>query len=200
MLDRVGLAGRAGHHPNEMSGGEQQRVTVARARVARPSIVWADEPTGNLDTAMAAQIMAVLQRLNAEDGQTIVLVTHDPSIGAGATRLIRMRDGRLVGDEPVRPVTVRGFQARTVRRAVMGESAFVAVEGVLIGTVLGVLTTWLLYQNSPAFGTLTAEFPIAWTQIGLTVGATLIASLLATIGPARRAAGIKPAVALRIAD
>jgi putative ABC transport system permease protein len=93
-----------------------------------------------------------------------------------------------------------GFQARTVRRAVMGESTFVAVEGVSIGTVLGVLTTWLLYQNSPAFGTLTVEFPIAWTEIGLTVGATLVASLLATVGPARRAARIKPAIALRIAD
>jgi putative ABC transport system ATP-binding protein len=103
MLDRVGLADRAAHRPNEMSGGEQQRVTVARALVARPAIVWADEPTGNLDTAMAGQIMTLLQRLNAEDGQTIVLVTHDPAIGAGATRLIRMRDGRLATDEPVTP-------------------------------------------------------------------------------------------------
>lgn len=99
MLGRVGLAERAEHRPNEMSGGEQQRVTVARALVARPAIVWADEPTGNLDTAMAAQIMDLLRQLNAEDGQTIVLVTHDPAIGAAANRLIRMRDGRLVGDE-----------------------------------------------------------------------------------------------------
>ncbi|HEY7488447.1 MAG TPA: ABC transporter ATP-binding protein [Streptosporangiaceae bacterium] len=98
MLARVGLADRGNHRPNEMSGGEQQRVTVARALVAQPAIVWADEPTGNLDTAMAHQIMALLQRLNSEDGQTIVLVTHDPSIGAAASRLIRMRDGRLAGD------------------------------------------------------------------------------------------------------
>src|SRR5215207_1512797 len=103
MLDRVGLGHRATHRPNEMSGGEQQRVTIARALVARPAIVWADEPTGNLDTAMAGQIMTLLQRLNAEDGQTIVLVTHDPVIGAGATRLIRMRDGRLATDELVTP-------------------------------------------------------------------------------------------------
>ena len=99
MLDRVGLAERAAHRPNEMSGGEQQRVTVARALVARPAIVWADEPTGNLDTAMAAQTMELLRQLNAEDGQTIVLVTHDPAIGAAASRLIRMRDGRLVSDD-----------------------------------------------------------------------------------------------------
>ena len=103
MLDRVGLADRAAHRPNELSGGEQQRVTVARALVARPAIVWADEPTGNLDTSMAAQIMALLRRLNREDGQTIVLVTHDTTIGAAATRMIRMRDGRLVSDEPVHP-------------------------------------------------------------------------------------------------
>jgi putative ABC transport system ATP-binding protein len=104
MLDRVGLANRAGHRPNELSGGEQQRVAVARALVAQPAIVWADEPTGNLDTTMAGQIMALLQRLNEEDGQTIVLVTHDPGIGAAASRLVRMRDGRLVGDEPVSQV------------------------------------------------------------------------------------------------
>jgi putative ABC transport system ATP-binding protein len=101
MLARVGLAGRERHRPNELSGGEQQRVTIARALVARPAIVWADEPTGNLDTAMATQVMDLLRELNAEQGQTIVLVTHDPSIGAAAHRLVRMRDGMLVSDEPI---------------------------------------------------------------------------------------------------
>jgi putative ABC transport system ATP-binding protein len=103
MLERVLLADRAAHRPNELSGGEQQRVTVARALVARPAIVWADEPTGNLDSAMAAQIMALLGSLNEEDGQTIVLVTHDPAIGAAASRLIRMKDGELASDETVAP-------------------------------------------------------------------------------------------------
>ena len=103
MLDRVGLTGRDRHRPNELSGGEQQRVTIARALVARPAIVWADEPTGNLDTAMAAQVMDLLLQLNVEQGQTIVLVTHDPSIGAAAHRLVRMRDGMLDSDERVRP-------------------------------------------------------------------------------------------------
>ena len=103
MLARVGLTGRDRHRPNELSGGEQQRVTIARALVARPAIVWADEPTGNLDTAMAAQVMDLLLELNADQGQTIVLVTHDPSIGGAARRLVRMRDGRLDSDERVGP-------------------------------------------------------------------------------------------------
>ncbi|MGN6330946.1 MAG: ABC transporter ATP-binding protein [Motilibacteraceae bacterium] len=99
MLARVGVGHRSGHRPNEMSGGEQQRVTIARALVANPAIVWADEPTGNLDTAMAEQVMGLLQELNRDAGQTIVLVTHDPAIGAAAGRLVRMRDGRLERDE-----------------------------------------------------------------------------------------------------
>jgi putative ABC transport system ATP-binding protein len=99
MLERVGLGHRVAHRPGELSGGEQQRVTIARALAARPAIVWADEPTGNLDTQMAEQVIALLHELNQEDGQTIVLVTHDQGVGAGAGRLVRMRDGRLVGDE-----------------------------------------------------------------------------------------------------
>jgi putative ABC transport system ATP-binding protein len=99
MLERVGLGHRTGHRPNEMSGGEQQRVTIARALASRPAIVWADEPTGNLDSQMAEQVVDLLRELNQDDGQTIVLVTHDDAIGASVGRLIRMRDGRLVTDE-----------------------------------------------------------------------------------------------------
>ena len=82
-----------------MSGGEQQRVTVARALVGRPTIVWADEPTGNLDSTMAEAVMQLLRQLNEEDEQTIVLVTHDSGIGAAAGRVVRMRDGHLESDE-----------------------------------------------------------------------------------------------------
>ena len=98
MLDRVGLGHRVEHRPSELSGGEQQRVTIARALAGRPAIVWADEPTGNLDSAMADQIMDLLCELNQDEGQTIVLVTHDSAIGARVPRLIRMRDGQLVDD------------------------------------------------------------------------------------------------------
>jgi putative ABC transport system ATP-binding protein len=99
ILAVVGLGHRTDHLPNQMSGGEQQRVTIARALVARPAMVWADEPTGNLDSAMAAQVIELLHRLNQDEGQTIVLVTHDLGIGRDLPRLVTMRDGRLVDDE-----------------------------------------------------------------------------------------------------
>jgi putative ABC transport system ATP-binding protein len=99
MLDRVGLGHRTTHRPSEMSGGEQQRVTIARALVARPAIVWADEPTGNLDSTMANGVMDLLCELNARDGQTIVLVTHDAAIGERVPRLVQMKDGQVVADE-----------------------------------------------------------------------------------------------------
>ena len=93
MLEAVGLGARGDHRPEELSGGEQQRVAVARALVHRPAVVWADEPTGNLDTESTEQVMELLSRLNREQGHTIVLVTHNPLVAARTARTIRMRDG-----------------------------------------------------------------------------------------------------------
>ena len=102
ILATVGLGDRFDHRPSQLSGGQQQRVAIARALVHRPAIVWADEPTGNLDSDSSADIMALLRQLNDEFGQTFVVVTHAADVAASATRLVRMRDGRIVGD------TVRG--------------------------------------------------------------------------------------------
>jgi putative ABC transport system ATP-binding protein len=102
-LSQVGLGHRLNHRPPELSGGEQQRVTIARALAGQPKIVWADEPTGNLDTETAAQVMALLGELHRE-GLTIVLVTHDKEIGGSAERRIEVRDGRIVSDVRLRRV------------------------------------------------------------------------------------------------
>ncbi len=97
MLERVGLGPRVAHHPNELSGGEQQRVTIARALVGEPAIVWADEPTGNLDTDTAGDILDLLGQVHRQ-GQTIVMVTHDPDIGSMGDRLVFMQNGTIVSD------------------------------------------------------------------------------------------------------
>jgi putative ABC transport system ATP-binding protein len=100
QLRRVGLGHRTGHRPTQLSGGERQRVAIARALVGRPSIVFADEPTGNLDTASGAQIVSLLRELNAE-GTTIVVITHDLELAASLPRRVHIRDGRVELDERV---------------------------------------------------------------------------------------------------
>ncbi len=98
MLSRVDLEEWAHHRPMELSGGQQQRVAIARALISRPAIIWADEPTGNLDSAGADQITALLKTLNKANRQTFVIVTHDPSVAKTADRLISMKDGAILSE------------------------------------------------------------------------------------------------------
>jgi putative ABC transport system ATP-binding protein len=98
-LELVGLADRAAHQPDELSGGERQRVTIARALVNEPAIVWADEPTGDLDSEMADEIVTLMRTLNEQRGFTFIVVTHDIGVGRRTDRIVRMLDGHVVDEE-----------------------------------------------------------------------------------------------------
>src|SRR4030043_1433312 len=113
-LSAVGLEGRSHHHPSQLSGGEQQRGAIARALVNQPSILLADEPTGNLDTKTSEEIMGIFQRLNQEMGITIMMITHAPDIASFSKRVILFRDGRIVDDREntILPLIARGGEKR----------------------------------------------------------------------------------------
>jgi putative ABC transport system ATP-binding protein len=117
VLTAVGLGNRADHHPNQLSGGQQQRVAIARALVNNPSILLADEPTGNLDTKTSIEVMDIFQRLNRERGITVLLITHEHDIAEYGTRIVTFRDGLVVADKPV-----------TQRRMAVDEMAALALQ------------------------------------------------------------------------
>jgi putative ABC transport system ATP-binding protein len=100
-LTAVGLAERAHHHPNQLSGGQQQRVAIARGLINDPSLLLADEPTGNLDSRTSVEVMGIFQRLNAEKGITVLLITHERDIAEYAQRIVSFRDGRIIADQRV---------------------------------------------------------------------------------------------------
>ena len=110
-LELVGIADRAGHVPEELSGGERQRVTIARSLVNDPAIVWADEPTGDLDSENAAEITQLMRRLNVERGLSFLIVTHDIAVGRSTDRIVRMVDGRIVEDQRLEVQRVRARHA-----------------------------------------------------------------------------------------
>lgn len=111
-LETVGLADRMAHHPNELSGGQQQRVAIARALVNDPAIIFADEPTGNLDSRSGIEVMEILQGLNRNEGITVMLVTHDPFFARHTDRVLRLQDGRMVADEVIHHPLVAGEAER----------------------------------------------------------------------------------------
>jgi putative ABC transport system ATP-binding protein len=117
-LDAVGLADRAEHHPNQLSGGQQQRVAIARALLNNPSMLFADEPTGNLDSRTSVEVMDIFQRLKEERGITIILITHEQQVAEYGSRIIAFKDGQIVSDQP------NGKQ-----RLAMGELAMIPAAG-----------------------------------------------------------------------
>jgi putative ABC transport system ATP-binding protein len=120
VLTAVGLEQRADHHPNQLSGGQQQRVAIARSLINKPSILLADEPTGNLDTRTSIEVMDIFQKLNTERGITVLLITHEHDIAEYGTRIVQFRDGHVISDQPV-----------TRRRHAEDELAALPVEAVV---------------------------------------------------------------------
>ncbi len=165
LLRMVGLAGREANHPNQLSGGQQQRVAIARALVNNPAIVLADEPTGNLDTQNSNEIMAIIRRLNQEQGLTIIIVTHEADVAAYANRVITLRDGIVVSDRRTRPPTAPIAQVGAVpaspRASSSGSGAFAQ---------MALVAAWRALRRN--------KMRSALTMLGVFIG---VAAVIATV-------------------
>jgi putative ABC transport system ATP-binding protein len=131
-LDRVGLADWSTHRPAELSGGQRQRVTIARSLINNPAIVWADEPTGALDSHTAAEIMDLMRGLNTTAGLTLVIVTHDPGVGAQCDRIVHMHDGEIVPDE-----AIGALEQTSLHPAITADRVTIITDGPVPTTVAG---------------------------------------------------------------
>ena len=180
-IDRVGLSHRAGHRPNQLSGGEQQRTAIARALAGRPALVMADEPTGNLDTATGASILDLLRELH-RDGTTIVVITHDPDVAAAMERHIEIGLRRALG-----------ATRRHVAEQFLAEAVLLSVLGGLAGTIIGAVAT-VIYAVSQHWS---VQIPAVALYGGL--GAALVIGAIAGLYPSMRAARLSPTEALRTA-
>ncbi len=176
LLKLVGLTGRAQNHPNQLSGGQQQRVAIARALINQPSIVLADEPTGNLDSTSSTEIMEIITRLNREQGITVILVTHDPDVGAYADRTISFRDGQVISD-----VRKPGVPVRSAAPAVHDDA-----PGDITSSADEALTFAAMAVSAAAKALRRNKMRAVLTMLGIFIGVAAVIAMVA-VGDGARA-------------